>query len=1011
LDGVTLLVCGTAYRLGRLLCRFGWGAVRVTTPFVGRAGELAALAADLDAAAAGRGGGVLLAGEPGIGKTRLAEELAAQATARGALVLWGRCWEGEGAPAFWPWVQAVRAYTQAGDPAMLGHDMGAGAADIAQLVPSIRERLPDLPLPPPVEPAAARFRLFDSLAGFLRAAAARRPLLLVLDDLHGADAPSLALLRFVGGELEHGGPLVVGIYRHTEVERNHLLLAALADLTRGQHCRRLLLGGLDQQDVASFVALVGGVEPSPALAAAVHRQTDGNPFFVTEVVRLLASQGRLGTTGAGRPVLAVGLPEGVKAVVAERLGRLSDRCRRVLEVAAVVGRDFELRVLQAACGLDAEGLLELLEEAEAARVVAAAAGELGRWRFAHVLVREVLYEGLPAARRVRLHGRVGETLQGVYAADLGPHLAELAHHFVAAAPTGEVARAVRVATLAGRRALELLAWEEAAGLFERALAALELAERPDQRERFELLLAVGEARMAASDVGAARAAYQQAGELARRIGAPELLARAGLGLGLEFTYGFVDQVEVGLLEEALVALGEADSPLRARVLAQLAKALLFTPQAERRLALSDEAVQMARRLGDPATLAAVLYDRHLAIWGAGGGEVARERLAAATEVVRLAERIGDRAMALRGRGLRRSDLLELGDLSGFDADLAATERTAEQLRQLHYRWQLPLARATRAALAGRFAEAEELAGHGLAIGQRAGDQGVGIFHAGVVASIRFMQGRFGELVELFQDLATRFPAVPMFRSNLAAALAEAGRADQARAEIERVAASDLAALPRDLTWSLNLAALALACHHLGDTERGAKLYGLLEPYADRNIASARFGAACRGPAAYFLGLLDLTLGRFEQAVRCFGHAAALAGRMQAPPIIARCLEGQARALLALDRPGDRQQAAALLEQASATARQLGIYGLGERVGALLGELAAPAATAWPAGLTGREVEVLRLIAAGHSNRAIAQALFISPNTVLRHVSHIFAKTGVANRAEAAAYATRAGLAG
>jgi DNA-binding CsgD family transcriptional regulator len=622
----------------------------------------------------------------------------------------------------------------------------------------------------------------------------------------------------------------------------------------------------------------------------------------------------------------------------------------------------------------------------------------------------VLYEGLPAARRVGLHGRVGEALQAVYGADPGPHLAELAHHFVAAAPGGQVARAVRAATLAGRRALELLAWEEAAGLFERALTALDLAERPDQRERCELLLAVGEARMAASDVPAARAAFQQAGELARRIGAPEPLARAGLGLGLEFTYGIVDQVEVGLLEEALAALGGAASPLRARVLARLAKALLFTPQAERRLALSEEAVGLARRLGDPATLAAVLYDRHLAIWGSERAEVAGERLAAATEVVRLAEQIGDRALALRGRGLRRTHLLELGDLAGFDADLAATERTAEELRQLHYRWQLPLARATRASLAGRFAEAEELAGHGLAIGRRAGDQGVGIFHAGVVVTLRLMQGRFGELVELFQELATRFPAVPMFRSNLAGALAEAGRVGEAQAEVERLTAGDLAALPRDLTWSLNLAALALACHHLGDTERAVELHGLLEPYADRNIASARFGAVCLGPASYFLGLLDLTLDRPEQAVRRFEHAAALAGRMQARPMVARCREGQARALLAPDRPGDRPQATALLEEVAATAQALGICGLGERAAALRAAAAA-AAPAWPAGLTGREVEVLRLIAAGRSNRAIAEALFISPNTVLHHVSNIFAKTGVANRAEAAAYATRQGLAG
>ena len=689
----------------------------MTTPFVGRAGELAALTADLDAAVGGRGGVVLVAGEPGIGKTRLAEELAARATARGALVLWGRCWEGAGAPSFWPWVQIVRAYVQvqAGDPASLRHDLGAGAADIAQLVPAVRDRIPDLPAPPPLEPEAARFRLFDSLAGFLRTAAARRPLLLVLDDLHWADVPSLALLRFMSRELEGTGSLVVGSYRQSEVGQGHPLLAAVADLARGQH-RWLLLGGLGQRDVASFVALVAGAEPSDELAAEVYRQTDGNPFFVTEVVRLLASQGRLDPAARGAAVLGGGLPEGVRAVVAERLGHLSDDCRRILEVAAVVGRDFELRVLQLASGLDTERLLVLLEEAEAARVVGAIPGGLSRWRFAHALVRGVLYENLLAVQRVHLHRLVAEALETVYAADSGPHLAELAHHLAEAAAGREetAARAVQMATLAGRRALEVLAWEDAAELFGRALAALELAERPGPQQRCELLLAVGEARMAASDVPAARTAYQQAGELARRIGSPEALARAGLGLGSEFTSGVVDAVQVGLLEDALTALGKADSPLRARVLAGLARALVSTPQVERRLALSEDAVQMARRLGDPATLAAVLFGRHLAVWGSERAEVAGQRLAIATEVVGLAEQIGDREMALRGRGLRRIDLLELGDLVGYDADLAAAERAAGELRQLRYRWQLPLAHATRALLAGRFTRAEELMEQGLA---------------------------------------------------------------------------------------------------------------------------------------------------------------------------------------------------------------------------------------------------------------------------------------------------------
>jgi DNA-binding CsgD family transcriptional regulator len=392
-----------------------------------------------------------------------------------------------------------------------------------------------------------------------------------------------------------------------------------------------------------------------------------------------------------------------------------------------------------------------------------------------------------------------------------------------------------------------------------------------------------------------------------------------------------------------------------------------------------------------------------------------------------AEQIGDHAMALRGRGLRRIDLLELGDVAGYDADLAAAERAAEELRQLRYRWQLPLAHATRALLAGRFAQAERLMEQGLADGRRAGDQAVGNYYTGVLASLRLMQGRFGELTQLIQEVATRFPAMVVFRAGLAAALAEAGRADQARAdqaraEVERLAAGDLAAVPRDPAWSFSLAFLALACHHLGDAGTAAMLHPLLEPYADRTIVTGRVGAICLGPAAYFLWLLDLTRSLPERALHHFQRAAAFAGRLQARPMMAMSLEGQARARLALDRPGDRGQAAALLAEVTVMARALGIRGLGERAGTLRadslgpgtsdpGATAAPRAPARPAGLTGREVEVLRLIAAGRSNRAIAQALYISPNTVLHHVSSIFAKLGVANRAEAAACAIRQGLAG
>jgi DNA-binding CsgD family transcriptional regulator len=275
-----------------------------------------------------------------------------------------------------------------------------------------------------------------------------------------------------------------------------------------------------------------------------------------------------------------------------------------------------------------------------------------------------------------------------------------------------------------------------------------------------------------------------------------------------------------------------------------------------------------------------------------------------------------------------------------------------------------------------------------------------------------MQGRFAELIGLYRDAAARFPAMAVFRAGVALALAETGHADHARAELEQLVAGDLAAVPRDPAWSYSLACLALACYHLGDAGTAGQLHPRLEPYADRNIVTGRVGAICLGPAAYFLGLLDLTLGPPDQALCRFQQAAALAGRMQARPMAAMSLEGQARALLALDRPGDRQQATALLDEVAAAARALGIRGLGERAATLrAAATTAPRAPAWPAGLTGREVEVLRLIAAGRSNSAIARALFISPNTVLHHVSSIFAKLGVANRAEAAACAIRLGLAG
>jgi tetratricopeptide (TPR) repeat protein len=874
--------------------------------FVGRRRDLDELGERLAAAAAGRGSLVLVAGEPGIGKTRLADELAGRAGALGAGVLWGTCWEGEGAPAFWPWIQALRDHAGRRDPARLRAELGDGAADVARLLPGLAGRLGELPERPNLEPDQARFRLFDAVAGLLRRAGEAEPLLLVLDDLHWADRSSLALLRFVARELRDARLLVLGTYRDVELGGS----AAAEPLARlAGRARHLTLGGLGEGDVAELLALTTGRPPGAELAQAVHRRTGGNPLFVREVARLLAA--------SDRPAI----PEGVREVLRRRLDGLPAGCAEHLQVAAVLGQEFRLDLLGATSGRDTEAQLALLDHAVEARLVEPAPGTVAGYRFTHALLREVLYERLPAARRVALHRRAGKAIEERFAGDLEPRLAELAHHFRQAAAAGEQRKAVRYATLAGRRALDQLAYAEAAAHFERALEALDL-EPAGPAERCELELALAEARMAAGEIAAARAGYERAAALARGMGAAEPLARAALGLGSEVTALVVDELQVRLLEEALEALGAGDGVLRARALARLARALVFTPDIPRRAALSEQAVAMARRVGDPATLAAVLYDRHLAVWGPDNPA---DRLAIAGEVVELAERCGDRALALQGRGLRTADLLELGDQPALRAEIEAYERAATQLRQLHYLWHVPLLRATQALLAGRFDEAERLAGEGLAVGQRAHDQAVGVYVPVVVAVVRWLQGRLPELEGAVRELVARYPAVPAWRGALVLALALGGREDEARAELDVLAARDLADLPRDQQWLCNLALLAMACRRLGDRRRAAVVYELLLPCAGRLVPTTRLAVGCLGTVSHYLGVLAATMGRWDAAAAHLEQAVQDNTRAGAVAFLALSRHEHAHALRARGAPGDRELAAEQLREATATARALGLH--------------------------------------------------------------------------------------
>jgi tetratricopeptide (TPR) repeat protein len=572
--------------------------------FVGREREMDELRAGLEDALSGRGRLLLLVGEPGIGKTRTAEELATYARLRRAQVLWGRCYEGEGAPAYWPWVQAIRSYVHDRDPQALLSEMGSGASDIAQVVSEVRQRLPGLPEPPPVSPEQARFRLFDAITTFLKNAGGGQPVVLVLDDLHWADKPSLLLLQFLARELRGARLLVIGTYRDVDLRRQHPLSQTLGELAREELAHRIVLRGLGREDVARFVEITAGIKPPPALVDAVYKETEGNPFFVNEVVRLLVADGRLERPETVRS-WSVSIPQSVREVVGRRLDHLSVECNRVLTIASVVGREFGVDVLEPVSGLTGDRLLELLEEAVAARVIVEVPRQVGRYSFAHALIRETLYEELSTTRRVRLHRQLGETLETLYGGNPEPHLAELAYHFFEAAQGGDVDRAIAYAVRAGDRAADTMAHEEAVRQYEMALQAFELRGGRGTG-RCAMLLKLGETLWKAGEYDRAREVAREAADIARRLGDAESLARAALGYGgrlVAFAAVSRDATLVALLEEALAALPEEDSALRARLLARLAEEITFSDPYERREALGLQALEVARRVGDSSVLA------------------------------------------------------------------------------------------------------------------------------------------------------------------------------------------------------------------------------------------------------------------------------------------------------------------------------------------------------------------------------------------------------------------------
>jgi tetratricopeptide (TPR) repeat protein len=934
-----------------------------TTDFVGREPEVAALLAGLEEAVGGRGSLFLVGGEPGIGKSRLADEFARRAEESGARVLWGRCWEDAGAPAYWPWIQVLRGWLRSVAPVEAQQQLGLGAADVAQILPEIRALDAELP-PPPPESSAARFQMFDSTATLLRNMGREQVTVVALDDLHAADIPSILLLRFVASQLADMRLLVLATYRDLEMTPEHPLTPALQEVRRESVTRMVVLKGLPEESVAALLASVLGTAPTTHVVRGLWRETGGNPLFMGEAMRLLAAEGSYEAVAA-TGTLRLKVPPGLRDVIARRVRKLPAALVEVLTVGSALGPEFSTEMLRRVGEYAPADVATLVDQAAKAGVLLPVAGTVGRLRFSHGLIREVLYQDIAPAERAGLHLRIASAIEELHAGSLEAHAAQLAHHYFEAVTTGHadetaasyltmIERARTYARQAGEIAARSLAYEEASRHFRMALHLLELGAE-DDAARTELLLQLGDADARAGDLDGARKTFLDAAALARRTGDARQLATAALGYGGRFVWVRAggDRQLVPLLQDALVLLGGRDDRLRVRLLARLACAWRDSPQhREHSAALSEEAVDVARRVADPSTLGYALVGRFWATWWPDN---TRQRMQVAEEMLGVAMSAGDAERIIDAHLALFVSHIELTHLVEARAELLLVERLSEELRQPAQVWLGASNRTVLALMSGDYLEAEAQIRRETEHPHPATPIRDDVSSARMHRFLLHRELGTPEVVEsATRASAEEFPWYPFHRAALACLLIDLGRDDEARTVLHGLARNAFQAMYRDSLWLMGICLASEACARLGETLNAEVLYGQVVPFEGAHAVGQGDGSL--GAADRYLGLLAHAIGKLDDAERHLRAAIALNEQMGARPWAAHSQHDLAVVLRQRGVRGDDVVASELDRSARATALELGMTALAERIGPKTPPTAAAPVAGAPGGTFRREGE-------------------------------------------------------